>query len=125
MVPPEARESLWTLLWGPTLWLLHFLVSYATAAIYCARHGAADDEIGPVTLAVAAYTVVALVLILLGAHRGFGRHRYGEDAAPPHDADTAEDRHRFLGYASLLLCGLSAIATVFVAMAVVFAGSCR
>jgi hypothetical protein len=54
---------------------------------------------------------------------GYRRHRHGTET-PPHDADTSGDRHRFLGFATMLLAGLSAIATLFVAMAALYFDHC-
>lgn len=122
--PPEARESLWALITGPIIWALHFLLSYVTAAVWCARFAGRQASLMPATVVIAVYTVLALALIALSAHRGFRRHSYGEAAAPPHDADTAEDRHRFLGFASLLLSGLAAVATLYVAMTLLFVRTC-
>ena len=119
----EARESLWALFLGPTIWASHFLMSYTSAAIWCAKRASAD--IGPLRWTIAAYTIVALLLLALSAHRGFRHHSYGESSGPPHDRDTPEDRHRFLGFASLLLCGLAAVAILYSAMTMLFVGSCR
>lgn len=119
----ESREALWALFLGPTIWAAHFLLSYGTVAVWCAK--AAGGDFVVVRIALAAYTAVALALIGLSAHRSFRRHRYGEAAAPPHDADSDADRHRFLGFASLLLCALAAAATLYGAMVVAFIRSCR
>lgn len=119
----EALESLWALFLGPAIWAVHFLASYVTAAVWCAKRAGADFDMLRVVVTV--YSAVALVLIALAAHRGFRRHSYGESAGPPHDRDTDADRHRFLGFASLLLCGLAAVATLYVTLAVVMVGSCR
>lgn len=120
----EAPASLWALFFGPTVWALHFLASYVSAAIWCAEVPQGEG-FGALRLLVAAYTAVALLLIGIGAARGWKHHRYGDPAGPPHDADSPEDRHRFLGFASLLLNGLSAIATLYVAMTMLFFDACR
>lgn len=122
--PPEHRESLWRLIVAPTIWAGHFLLSYVTAAIYCAKYAPADGSLEPVRWAIAAYTAVALVGIGINGWGAWRRHRFGE-ARLPHDEDTPGDRHRFLGFATLLLAGLSAIATVFAALVVVFFHDCR
>lgn len=121
---PEEHESLWRLTFGPAIWALHFLLSYGSAAVYCAKWAGRDGPLGPVRLAVAVYTLLALAGIGLTAWRAYGRHRHGS-ATVPHDFATAADRHRFLGFATLLLCGLSAVGTVYVAMAALFLQSCR
>lgn len=125
---PESRESLWVLTLGPAIWALHFLLCYVTAAVYCAKLAGPElfdpQPLGPVRLAIAVYTVLALLGIgWVGAH-GLRHHRHG-DAALPHDAATAADRYRFLGFATLLLCGLSMVATIYVALPALFIGSCR
>ena len=135
----ERRESLWILAMPPTIWAAHFLVSYVTAAVWCAKVGAPFDT---VRTAIAVYTVVALVGIGFTGWRGARRHRRGSTDADVtgwriarrrlqdpkddvHDSDTPEDRYRFLGFASLLLAGLSAVATIFVALTAVFIETCN
>lgn len=113
---------------GPTIWALHFTVSYVTAAIYCAKMPGAELfdplPLSPVRLAIAIYTVLAVLGIGWVGARGWRYHNYGSET-PPHDASTAADRHRFLGFATLLLCGLSLVATIYSALPAVFIGSCR
>ena len=120
----EQRQSLWALTAGPAIWTAHFLLSYATAAIWCGMFIGRDGSLGNIRLAIAAYTVVALIAIGIVARFGYRRHRLANEAVP-HDEDTPEDRHRFLGFATLLLSGLSAVATVYGALAVVFIRSCH
>lgn len=117
---PEHIESLWFLVASPTIWAGHFLLSYITAAIWCAKVGGSLEE---VRVAIAIYTAAALLGIGVVGWMGFRRHRTGT-ATVPHDFDTPEDRHRFLGFASLLLSLLSGIATIYVALAAVFNESC-
>jgi hypothetical protein len=69
-------------------------------------------------------TAAALAAIGATGWSGYQRHTHG-DSAPPHDADTPEDRDRFLGRASMMLAGLSAVATIYVALATLMVGSCR
>jgi hypothetical protein len=121
---PERRASLWLLTAGPTVWALHFLACYVTAAIWCAKAGSAGATLGDARTALWAYTAVALVAITWFGARGLRGHRLG-DATLPHDDDTPGDRHRFLGFATLLLCGLSFVAVVYVALAVAVIGTCR
>jgi hypothetical protein len=121
---PEKRESLWMLTISPAIWSLHFLLSYATAAIWCAKLPSRDGSLWEVRVAIAVYTVVALIGIGITGWIGLRRHGYG-DAETPHDFDSPEDRHRFLGFATLLLSALSAVATLYVALAAVFIETCR
>lgn len=120
----EKNQSLWLLAASPTLWAVHFLLSYITGAVWCARVVGRAGMLGPVRWLVAGYTVLALVGIGLVAWMAWKRHRYGT-ATVPHDFDTPEDRTRFLGFSALLLSGLSAVAVIYVALVVVFTETCR
>lgn len=121
---PEKKESLLQTVLAPALWAVHFLLSYATAAVWCAKAGAPGDSLRPVQVAIGAYTVAALAGIGAVGWRGWRRHRLA-GSAPPHDRDTPEDRHRFLGLATVLLAGLSAVAVLYAALAAVLIGSCQ
>jgi len=122
--PPEKRESLWILAVSPTLWAVHLLACYGTAAIWCEKAVGREGALDGVRWAVAVYTAAALAGILVTGWKGYRRHRHGT-ATVPHDFDSPADRHRFLGFATLLLSGLSAVAVLYGALAVVFIGSCR
>jgi hypothetical protein len=122
--PPEHRESLWLLIVSPTIWAVHFLLSYITAAIWCAKYASRYDSIEPVRWAILIYTALALLGIGWNGRSGMRRHRFGSESLP-HDFDTPGDRHRFLGFATALLAGLSAVATVFAAFVVLFFQDCR
>jgi hypothetical protein len=120
----EERETLWALAASPTIWAAHLLVSYCTAAVWCAKATRANASFVTVRIAIGIFTVVALLGIVLVGWRGFRHHRYG-DSTLPHDFDSPADRHRFLGFASLLLSGLSAIAVLYEALPAAFIESCR
>jgi hypothetical protein len=120
----EKNESLWILAVPPVIWAVHFLLCYITAAIGCAKLAGPDGSLGGVRIAIAVYTVVALLGIGSIGWLAFRRHQFGS-ATAPHDFDTQEDRHRFLGFATLLLSVLSAVATLYVALAAIFIGSCH
>ena len=121
---PERTESLWILIASPVIWAAHFLLSYITGAIWCAKVAEGSGPLGGARTAITVYTVLALIGIGLTAWRGFRRHDFGS-ATVPHDFDTPEDRHRFLGFATLLLSGLSALATIYVALSIVFITHCH
>ncbi len=120
----ESRQSLWLLIVSPTIWSAHFMLSYVTAAIWCAKFAGPDGLLGGVRTAILIYTALALIGIGLNGWSGFRRHRHGSEATP-HDFDSPEDRHRFLGFATLLLSGLSAVATIFAALVALFFQDCR
>jgi hypothetical protein len=83
-----------------------------------------DGSLWTIRLVIAAYTAVALIAIGINGWSGYRRHSLGSETVP-HDADTPEDRHRFLGFATLLLSGLSAVATIFGGITAVFIRSCH
>jgi hypothetical protein len=123
-VRSQRAVSLWWLVVAPGLWALHLLASYATVAIWCQKAVSRDGSLGAARIAVFVYTAVALLGVLSTGVRGYRRHRFG-DADPPHDADTPMSRYRFLGFTTLLLSVLSAIAIVYAALPAVFIRSCR
>lgn len=120
----EKRDGLWRLAASPTIWAVHFVICYGVAAVWCAKYAKPDEPLTPIRIAIAAFTAAALVGVVFFGWSGYRRHRLpGGDL--PHDADTPEDRHRFLGFATLLLSGLSGIAILFEAMVAIFVRSCR
>lgn len=122
--PPERKETLWLLVVGPAIWALHFVLSYGTAAIWCAKFAGQSGSLYGARIAVAIYSLCALVGIGFATWRAVRRATFGS-ATVPHDFDTAGDRHRFLGFASVLLCGLSLVATAYVTLSVAFIQSCQ
>jgi hypothetical protein len=100
------------------------MLSYATAAIWCAKLPDPEGSLVPVRLAIGSYTAVALAAIGIVGYIGFRRHTSGS-ATLPHDADTPEDRHRFLGFSTFLLSGLSGVAVLYAALVAVFVRSCE
>jgi Kef-type K+ transport system membrane component KefB len=119
------NAGVWGLTFGPAIWALHFLVCYVGAAVFCAKWADPMSAWHLLQGGIAAATAVALAGIAFVGWRAYHRCRFAEGAQPPHDADSAEDRGRFLGLSTLLLSGLSFVATVYTAMAAVLAASCR
>lgn len=119
---PDHQARLASVVAAPAIWAAHFLLSYGTAAIWCAKLAGPDGALDGARLAIALYTVAALVAIAIVGWRAARRHRAG---TAPHDRDSSESRHRFLAFATLLLAGLSGLAIVYAALATALAGSCR
>jgi hypothetical protein len=119
----EENESLLVMVAGPTIWAGHFLLSYGTAAIWCAKVVGPGGSLATVRLAIFCYTLAALAVVGSLGWLGYRRHSFGQ-ASLPHDDDTPEDRHRFLGFATLLLSALSAVAIVYEALVIVFIERC-
>jgi hypothetical protein len=121
---PLKRDSLWMLTIAPPGGAAHPLRSDRTAAVWCAKFAPSAGSLGRVPTLVALYTVLALVAIGVVGWEGWRRHQHGTEANT-HDLDTPEDRHRFLGFATLLLAGLSAVGVAYAAMAAAFFDTCR
>jgi hypothetical protein len=118
-----ADDTLWMLTIAPAIWATHFMLSYLTAAIWCAKFAAPNDSLSGVRTAIVCYTALALTGVAIVGWQGFRRHSYGAETTT-HDLDSAEDRHRFLGFATLLLSGLSAVAILYVSLAAFFFQTC-
>lgn len=99
------------------------MLSYLTAAIWCAKVASPSVGLDNVRVAIVVYTAVALVGI--GITGWIGWRRQADLSLDTGPGDTAEDRHQFLAFATLILSGLSAVATIYVAIAPVFIGNCR
>jgi hypothetical protein len=119
----EENQSLLLLTASPVIWAAHFMLSYLTAAIWCAKVAGPVGSLNEVRVAITVYTVLALSGIGYIGWLAFRRHTYGTGTLP-HDDDTPEDRHRFLGFATLLLSALSAVAVIYAALVAVFIRSC-
>jgi hypothetical protein len=119
----ERNQSLWLMIAGPVIWAAHFLLSYVTASIWCAKTAGPGGSLLTVRWAIGGLTVLALAGLGASIWDGYRRYSYGA-ATLPHDGDTPEDRHRFLGFATLLLSLLSAVATIYSALAAVFITNC-
>jgi hypothetical protein len=118
------RYGLWLLTIAPTIWAAHLLLCYITAAIWCAKFIPPGGSLGSVRTAITWYSATALAGIAATGWEGFRRHSYGTETTT-HDLDSAEDRHRFLGFATLLLAGLSAVGVLYAALAATFFETCR
>jgi hypothetical protein len=117
----EPSTSLVSLAAAPAIWAMHFLLSYATVAIWCAK---VEREFVGAWLAIGIYTLAALIAIATLGARAWQRHR-ADGVQFPDDRDTATGRHRFVAFATLLVAGLSVVAIVFEALALALVGRCR
>jgi hypothetical protein len=124
--------SLWLLTIAPTIWAAHLLLCYITAAIWCAKFVGPGGALDAIQTAILWYTVIALVGIAVIGWVGLRRHRHpsttlgaGGTETTTHDLDSVEDRHRFLGFATLLLAGLSAVGVLYAALAATYFETCR
>lgn len=122
---PERTGYLVMLATPPAIFITHFVVAYALASVWCAKFaGPADGSLGGALAPFVALTLPAIAGVAWIGWKGYGRHRH-EFEITPHDGDSPGDRHRFLGFATLLLAGLSAVGIVFVATAFLSFDTCR
>lgn len=120
----EEHESLWWLAAAPLIWAAHLLASYCTAAVYCQKLSSRGAPLGSARIAIALYSLLALgALIALGV-RSYRRQRFDDTLGTQH-RDTPEDRHRFLGFATLLLASIAGLAVLYQSLPALFIGSCR
>lgn len=117
-------DSIWMLALSPTIWALHFMLCYVTAAIWCAKHPESAAGFDTIRLTIGIYTGVAVAAIGFVGWLGWRAHRLG-GGHTPHAADSPLDRHRFLGFATFLLSALSAVAVVFAGLVAVFVENCE
>jgi hypothetical protein len=120
----EARQRVWIVPASPVIWATHFMASYVTVALWCGMVVERTGTLLNARVAVGLFTAIALAGIGGVGWLGYRAHSFGA-ATPPHDDDTPEDRHRFIGFATLLLSGLSAVAVIYSALTVVFIETCQ
>jgi hypothetical protein len=118
----HAPDPLWVPLLGPIIWSSHFTVSYIWAAMACGRFAA--RAAGSLDTALIVMTVIALVPIGVLFVRGLRQLDY-RLPDQPNDDGTPEDRSRFMAYMTILLAGMSGIATLFVGVAAFSMGGCQ
>lgn len=118
----EERQPLWLIALSPTVWAAHFLACYVTAAVWCAKVAGPGGELGLARTLVWGYTAAALLAI--GATLWVGVRRFRAGAGSARHRDLPSDRHRFLGWATVLLSGLSMVAVVYVALVAAVVRSC-
>lgn len=120
-----SGTDLWSVIIAPTIWALHFLACYVTAAIYCEKLGR-DAPLGDIRVLVIGVTLVALAGIFWcgwRVWRVWDRSLTDNDFEYEHN--TPEERHRFLSHVALMLCVLSAVAVAYVTIPMLYLDSCR
>jgi hypothetical protein len=121
MLLATRPDPIWLPVVAPVIWATHFTACYAVLALACGRFG--DRTVAPTTTAIAALTAIALVAIAALFVHGWRRHGYDLPDRPNDDA-SPEDRTRFMAFTTMLLAGLSWIATLYVGLAAWASGGC-
>ena len=117
------QGSVWILVAVPSIWAGHFLLSYWIAAIWCAKlpAGASLAEIRWVIAGLGALSIAAIAGLGVIAVRRYG----GEFLVFEEITESSErGRDRFIGHVTLLLCGLSVMATLFTVIPGLVIGQC-
>ena len=120
-----SGTDLWRVIAAPIVWALHFLFCYVWMAIYCEKAGR-EATLGDARIVVIVATVLALAAVGGATHalwRVRGRSLTDNDFEFEHN--TPEERHRFLSHVALMLCVLSAVAVIYVAIPMLYLTSCR
>ncbi|WP_375261687.1 hypothetical protein [Palleronia sp.] len=116
-----AHRNLFRMILAPSIWAIHFLLAYCTAAIWCAK-GLGDPD--TLTLIVTGYTAAAEVVIVILGLKMWTQWDYLDDYDYVHSESTDEHRREFLGHAGFMLACLSFVAVIFNTMPAWFAGTC-
>ncbi len=125
----EESESLIRITLAPALWALHFALSYAATAVYCAKWADDGESILVLRIGGGIATIAVLAAIAwLGwrswqqwdADVGRSTRQIFEDLV-----EEEEPRHQFLGHAAFLLSVISFVAVVYSGLPVALIGSCR
>ncbi len=125
--PPKRlleEGSLWIMVAAPTVWAAHFLLCYWAAAVWCAKIAEGVGPLGTVRWTIAGLTAGALALIAFLAWRAVRRYDGKLLIHRELAGASEEERTRFLGHSTLLLCSLSAVAVIFQALPAVVFDTC-
>lgn len=114
----ESHQSLWLLIFPPAIWMVHFLFSYIAAAIWCGVVAGRSADLGLVRTAIVGTAVVALIGIGVTGRVGWRRYMHGDVES------LGKDRYRFLGFATALISGLSAVAIIYTTLVTLLIRSC-
>jgi hypothetical protein len=121
----EEQASLVRITFGPLVWMVHFVVSYAGTAVFCAKLDAPQDAIAWLRGGIGAATLLALGGITWLGWQSWRQWRTDNNDIWDDPAATSEDRHQFLGHAALLLAVISFIGVVYTALPALLSATCR
>lgn len=121
----DEGASLWQMITGPTVWAVHFIVCYPLAAVYCAKLGRAASLV-PVrwlVLAISVTTLIGLLALFVSAWRVRLPSITDDDLT--FEANSPEERHRFLTHVTLTLTALSIVGVIYTTIPVLVVDTCR
>ncbi len=119
----EESDSLWRIVFAPTIWVFHFLASYILTALVCSAR-IPQMSVLHLRWYILIITLGSLAGIAYIGWQSWRQWGFGEDQQYVQNLPTHEHRHEFLGHASFLLSVVSFIGVCYVAMPAVFLDSC-
>lgn len=106
------RNSLLGLMSAPIIWALHFLLSYVIVSLACAA-GFTGPWIAGISAVEASIGALTLIAVALLVHIAIINHEKWQRARLSNTAGT--DMSGFFALCAMRLCGLSAVALIWVA----------
>jgi hypothetical protein len=119
------RDSLWSLIGGPTIWAGHFLLCYISAAIFCAKVEPAGFGFLDLRIVIGVVTLLAFIGIAFVGFQAVDHWRRAMNAEWATDSDSLVVRRLFIGRVAFLLAGLSAIGVLYTGLVAIFIDNCR
>lgn len=118
----RSRQPIWIPVVAPIVWSTHFMACYVLAALWCGRFTATRPVRAGAWIVI--LTAIAVVIIGLCFAHGW-RHHDRRLPDEPNDDDSPDDRRRFLAFTTMLLAGLSLLATLIVGGAALAVERCQ
>ena len=106
------RNSLLSMASAPIIWAAHFFLSYAVVSLACAA-GFTGTWIAGITAVQAVIGALTLIAVALLVHIAILNHEKWQHAR--RSGTAGDDMSGFFALCSLRLCGLSAVALIWVA----------
>lgn len=121
----EETDSLWLITFAGSIWAVHFVICYGSAAFVCAKWSSDLTAISHLRLVLGIITIIALGGVSFIAWRSWVQWDFLDDYSYEHDLAKEEHRHEFLGHASFLLSIISFIGVIYVSLPILFVETCR
>jgi hypothetical protein len=120
---PPIRMA-YTVLAGPVLWFIHFVVVYSIAEFGCRANFNNLLFITPATMRIIIIAITIPVLVLVGIGGGLAYRRWIGIKDNSSQGFSTEERERFLIMVAMLLCALFLFSIVMTTMPTFFLDVC-
>lgn len=105
---------------APLIWAVHFVICYLLVSLACLLGwNQLRPGINPADIGIAVVTLAALILLGLIAVMNYEKYRDF-----PGDGSSGDDMSCFFALNSILLCGISTVALIWVAFPVMMLPTC-